>query len=175
MSYRKLGRRADQRKAMLRGLTTSLLEHGRIVTTETRAKEVQSIVERLISSAVREADNFETKQVKVSKVPVDSKGKKQTVVATSRNGRKFTKFADREVTTELVRVDKPSRLAARKLAASWLYKTKGANGDDNYVLNMLFDDYAQKFKSRKGGYTRIYKTGARRGDAAPMAILELAE
>ena len=173
MAYRKLGRRADQRKAILRGLTTALLENGRIVTTESRAKEVQSITERLITSAVKEADNFETKQVKVSKVPVDSKGKKLTVVATSKNGRKFTKFADREVTTELVRVDKPSRLAARKLAANWIYKTKSAEGSENKVLNKLFDEIAQKYKDRKGGYTRIYKTGARRGDAATMAIIEL--
>ena len=66
MAYRKLGRSADQRKAMLRGLVTALLQNGRIVTTETRAKEVQSIAEKLIGIAVREADNFESKQVKVS-------------------------------------------------------------------------------------------------------------
>lgn len=69
MAYRKLGRSADQRKAMLRGLVTALLQNGSIVTTETRAKEVQSIAERIIAKAVREADNFTTKQVKVSSVP----------------------------------------------------------------------------------------------------------
>lgn len=174
MAYRKLGRKADQRKAMLRSLTTSLLENGKIVTTETRAKEVQSIVERLIGKAIREIDNFETKQVKVSKVPVDSKGKKMTVVVTSKNGKKYTKFADREVTTELVRVDKPSRLAARKLAAEWIYKSKTAEGENLNIVNKLFDEIATQYKDKKGGYTRIYKTGARRGDAAPMAILELA-
>jgi large subunit ribosomal protein L17 len=159
---------------MLRSLTTSLLENGKIVTTETRAKEVQSIVERLIGKAIREIDNFETKQVKVSKVPVDSKGKKMTVVVTSKNGKKYTKFADREVTTELVRVDKPSRLAARKLAAEWIYKTKNADGENLSIVNKLFDEIAVQYKDKKGCYTRIYKTGARRGDAAPMAILELA-
>ena len=174
MAYRKLGRKADQRKAMLRSLTTSLLENGKIVTTETRAKEVQSIVERLIGKAIREIDNFETKQVKVSKVPVDSKGKKITKVVTSKNGKKYTKYADREVTTELVRVDKPSRLAARKLAAEWIYKTKNADGENLSIVNKLFDEIAVQYKDKKGGYTRIYKTGARRGDAAPMAILELA-
>ena len=173
MAYRKLGRTADKRKAMLRSLTTSLLESGKIITTETRAKEVQSIVERLIGKAVKEADNFETKQVKVSKVPVDSKGKKMTVVVTSKNGRKYTKYADREIKTELVRVDKPSRLAARKLASEWIYRTKNASGENLDIVNKLFDDYAVRYKERKGGYTRLYKTGARRGDAAPMAILEL--
>ena len=57
--YRKLGRPADQRKAMLRGLVTSLVWNGRIETTEARAKEVQSIAEKLITLAIKECDNFE--------------------------------------------------------------------------------------------------------------------
>ena len=173
MAYRKLGRKADQRKAMLKGLVTALLQNGSIVTTETRAKEVQSIAERIISKAVREADNFTTKQDKISSVPVDSKGKKQTTVVTSKNGNKFTKFADREVKTELVRIDNPSRLAARKQAIEWIYKVKDEEGNNINVVNKLFDEIAPKYKERKGGYTRILKTGPRRGDAAPMAILEL--
>lgn len=173
MAYRKLGRKADQRKAMLKGLVTALLQNGSIVTTETRAKEVQSIAERIISKAVREADNFTTKQAKISSVPVDSKGKKQTTVVTSKNGNKFTKFADREVKTELVRIDNPSRLAARKQAIEWIYKVKDEEGNNINVVNKLFDEIAPKYKERKGGYTRILKTGPRRGDAAPMAILEL--
>ena len=173
MAYRKLGRSADQRKAMLRGLVTALLQNGSIVTTETRAKEVQSIAERIIAKAVREADNFTTKQVKVSSVPVDSKGKRQTTVVTSKNGKKYTKFADCEIKTELVRIDTPERLAVRKQAIEWVYKVKDAEGNNINVVNKLFDEIAPKYKDRKGGYTRIYKTGPRRGDAAPMAILEL--
>ena len=57
MAYRKLGRSADKRKAMLKGLVTALLQNGSIVTTETRAREVQSITEKIIAKAVREADN----------------------------------------------------------------------------------------------------------------------
>ena len=53
---RKLGRTASQRKAMLRGLTTQLLWYGRIETTETRAKEVRSIADKMITLAVREYD-----------------------------------------------------------------------------------------------------------------------
>ncbi len=172
MGYRKLGRPADQRKAMLRGLVTSLLQHGSIVTTETRAKEVQSIAEKLIGLAVREADNFTTKQVKFSAAKKDSKGKAVTKVVTSKNGRKY-KVVEREITSDLVKVDNPSRLAARKLAINWIYKVKDENGENVNVANKLFDDLADKYKDRKGGYTRIVKTGARRGDAAPMAILEL--
>ncbi len=55
MGYRKLGRTSDQRKAMLRGLATQLLYHGKIVTTETRAKEVRKIAEKLIAMASKSA------------------------------------------------------------------------------------------------------------------------
>lgn len=177
MGYRKLGRKADQRKAILRGMVTALLQHGRIVTTETRAKEIQSITEKLIAKAVKEADNYTTKQVKVSRVPENAKGGRQTTVVTSKNGNKFTKFVDREVTTELARVDNPSRLAARRLIMEWVYdvETIDSEGKATKVVNKLFDEIAPEYKSknRKGGYTRIYKTDARRGDAAPMAIIEL--
>ena len=172
MGYRKLGRPADQRKAMLKSLVTSLLQHGSIVTTETRAKEVQSIAEKLIGLAVREADNYTTKQVTFSAAKRDGKGQAVTKVVTSKNGRKY-KVVERETTSDLVRVDNPSRLAARKQAINWIYKVKDENGENVNVANKLFDELADKYKDRKGGYTRIVKTGARRGDAAPMAILEL--
>ena len=178
MAYRKLGRSADQRKAMLRGLVTALLQNGRIVTTETRAKEVQSIAEKLIGIAVREADSFEPKQAKVSAAKTNAKVQAVTTKKTSKNGNEYT-VVERETTTELRRVDSASRLAARKQAIAYIYKTKDAEGENLNVVNKLFDEIAPKYKERKangkgeGGYTRILKTGPRRGDAAPMAILEL--
>ena len=54
MANRKLGRSSDQRVALLRNQTTALLWNGKIITTETRAKEVRSIAEKLITLAVRE-------------------------------------------------------------------------------------------------------------------------
>lgn len=172
MSYRKLGRTADQRNAMLRGLVTALIQNGKVVTTETRAKEVQSIAEKLIGTAVKEADNFESKQVTFSKAKVNSKGKYLVAKKTSKNGKEYS-VRERETQTELRRVDMPSRLAARRNAIAYLYDTKDANGKSLKVVNKLFDDVAAKCKDRKGGYTRIVKTGCRRGDAAPMAILEI--
>ena len=67
--YRKLGRTSDQRKALLRSQVTALLQHGKIVTTEARAKEVQKIVEGLIALGVKEKDNFDLVKV-TAKVPV---------------------------------------------------------------------------------------------------------
>ncbi|MBP5311281.1 MAG: 50S ribosomal protein L17 [Clostridia bacterium] len=173
MSYRKLGRTGDQRKAMLRGLVTALLQNGKIVTTETRAKEVQSIAENLITSAVKEADNFESKQVTFSKAKVNSKGKYITITKKSKNGNDYP-VRERETKTELRRVDMPSRLAARRRAIAYIYPVKDADGNNLKIVSKLFDEIAPKYKDKKGGYTRIVKIGARRGDGAPMAILELA-
>ena len=61
--YRKLGRTSSQRKALLRSQVTALIENGKIVTTEARAKEVKKMAEKLITLAVKEKDNFETVKV----------------------------------------------------------------------------------------------------------------
>ena len=108
---RKLGRTSDQRKAMLRAMTTYLFENGKIETTFTRAKEVQPVAEKMITL-----------------------GKKNT-------------------------------LASRRQAMAFV--TKEA------VVAKLFSEIAPEYANRNGGYTRIIKTGPRRGDAAEMAIIEL--
>lgn len=169
---RKLGRATDQRKAMLKGLVTSLFENGRIETTEARAKEVKNIAESLITIAVKEVDNFTSKPVKISVAKLDSEGKKLKKTVTSKNGRKY-EVVDREIKTDMVTVDSPSRLHARKKAMSWLYRFKDANGKNLNIADKLFDEIAPKYKGKNGGYTRIYKLGPRRGDAAEVVILEL--
>jgi len=169
---RKLGRATDQRKAVLKGLVTALFENGRIETTEARAKEVKNIAEKLITLAIKEADNFTSRQVKISVPKLDSKGNKITKSVTSKNGRKY-EVIDREEKTDLVRVDNPSRLHARKQIINWVYRVKSGKGDKINLADKLFDDIAPKYKGKNGGYTRIYKLGPRRGDAAEVAILEL--
>ena len=79
--YRKLGRTSSQRKALLRSQVTSLLYHGKIVTTEARAKEIRGIAEGLIALAVKEKDNFETVKVtaKVARKDKDGKRVKEVV------------------------------------------------------------------------------------------------
>ena len=79
--YRKLGRTSSQRKALLRNQVTNLLYHGKIRTTEAKAKEVQRIAEKLITLAVKERDNFETVKItaKVARKDKDGKRVKEVV------------------------------------------------------------------------------------------------
>lgn len=169
---RKLGRPTDQRIAILKGLVTALFENGRIETTEARAKEVKSIAEKLITLAVKEADNFTSKQVKVSSAKLDSKGNKITKTVTSKSGKKY-EVVEREEKTDMITVDNPSRLHARRQVMNWLYRVKDADGKNINLADKLFNELAAKYKDKKGGYSRIYKLGCRRGDAAEMVILEL--
>ena len=108
---RTLGRASDHRKAMLRAMVTFLIEKGKIETTVTRAKEVRSVAEKMITLA------------------------------------------------------KQNNLHSKRQVYSFI--TKEA------VAKKLFDEVAPKYADTNGGYTRIIKTGPRRGDAAEMAIIEL--
>lgn len=171
---KKLGRRTDQRKAILRGLVTSLLVNGRIETTEVRAKAVKSIADKLIALAVKEVDNFTSKQIKVSEARVDSSGRKITKSVTSKNNKKY-EVVERQEKTDMATVDYPSRLHARKQVMKWVYRVKDSDGNKINVVNKLFDDIAPKYKDRNCGYTRIVRIGPRRGDAAEMVILELVD
>ncbi len=108
---RKLGKTTDQRMAMLRQQVTDLLEHGRMETTITRAKEVKPLAEKMITL-----------------------GKKNT-------------------------------LASRRAALAFITKED--------VVTKVFSEIAPKYAERNGGYTRITRIGARRGDAAELAIIEL--
>lgn len=174
--YRKLGRTSSQRKALLRNQVTALLTHGRIVTTEARAKEVRKIAEGLVAMAVKEKDNYE--MVKVSaKVPVkDKDGKRVKEVV---DGKKVTKY---ETVEKEIKKDLPSRLHARRQIMKVLYPVvsvpkeaagRKRNTKEIDLVAKLFDEYAPKYVDRKGGYTRIVKIGPRKGDAAMEVILEL--
>jgi len=171
-AYRKLGRASSARLSILKGMVTTLILDGKIETTEARAKEVKRIAEKLITLAVKEKDNFEPKSVKVSVAKKDSKGRKVLVSKTSLNGKKFD-VVERTVSEEMVQVDSPSRLAARKEIIKWLMKSHDAKGNTVNPVNYLFETVAPKYVGRPGGYCRIIKLGARRGDASEMALLEL--
>lgn len=110
---RKFGLPSDQRAALLSGLVKSFIKHGSIQTTETRAKDVKSIVEKVIT------------------------------------------------------ISKTNDLHSRRMARKVL--------NDESLVKYLFDTVAPKFASRPGGYTRLIKIGFRRGDAAPMVVLEMVD
>ncbi|GHU56449.1 hypothetical protein AGMMS49975_19770 [Clostridia bacterium] len=174
--YRKLGRTSSQRKAMLRNLTTNLLYHGRIVTTETRAKEIRRIAEKLITIARKEKDNYTEVTVKAKVAKKDKDGKR---VKEDKNGKRVTVFDEIEKT---IKKDSPTRLNARRKILSVLYpvtsvpedgRKKRANSVEVDMAAKLFDEIAPKYADRPGGYTRIIKIGPRKGDAAPQVVIEL--
>jgi large subunit ribosomal protein L17 len=180
LKQRKLGRKTDHRKAMLKNLVTALFNNGKITTTETRAKEVQKMAEKLIAKAVRELDNYTSREVTKSKAKVDGKGNKILDTKTTKDGEKY-KVVEREMKKELVTVDSPSRLKARKIIINNVFRIKEHPGKRVLkkkakrvnIANKIFNEIAPKYKDRNGGYTRIYRIGQRKGDAAEMAILEL--
>jgi len=174
--YRKLGKTSSQRKALLRNQVTALLNHGKIVTTEARAKEVVKIAEGLIALAVKEKDNFDTVtvQAKVARVDKDGKRVKETV-----DGKKKTVFDTVEKT---IKKDQPSRLHARREMLKVFYdvtevptenKKRKSLTKEVDMPKKMFEEIAPKYVNRNGGYTRIVKIGPRKGDAAMEVLLEL--
>ena len=169
---RKLGVTTDIRLAMLRNLATDVIMHGKVETTEARAKEVKSILDSLIALAIKEKDNFETVDVKVVKAKLDSKGNKVTELVKSKNGKEYLKVV-KETTTEKRQKDMPSRINARRKIMKKLNKVKDSDGNNVDLLGKLFNEIAPKYEGRVGGYTRIIKAGPRKGDGAEVAILQL--
>ena len=174
--YRKLGKASAQRNALLRNQVTQLLYHGKIRTTEARAKEVVKIAEKLITLAVKEKDNYDevTVTAKVAKKDKDGKRVKEVV-----DGKKVTVYDEVEKT---IKKDQPSRFHARREMLKVLYPVvevpadaagKKAGTKKVDLTSKLFDEYGTKYAGRKGGYTRIIKIGQRKGDAAMEVILEL--
>ncbi len=110
---RKLNRSASHRKALMRNMVTSLLDHERIETTDAKAKELRSLADKMIT------------------------------------------------------LGKRGDLHARRQALSVIRSKE--------ITAKLFDELADRFRERAGGYTRVIKVGNRVGDAAPVSIIELVE
>ncbi len=174
--YRKLGRTSSQRKALLRNQVTNLLYHGKIITTEARAKEVRKIAEGIIAMGVKEKDNFETVKVTAKVARKDKDGKRVKEVV---DGKKVTVYDEVE---KEIKKDMPSRLHARRQMLRVLYPitevpTEHAGRKRNTkkvdMPAKIFDEIAPKYVNRKGGYTRIIKIGQRKGDGAMEVVLEL--
>lgn len=142
---RKLGLPHDQRMALLTNLTRQFIRHGYVHTTEGRAKDLRRLVEKLITTA------------------------KDDTVAARRQARKV-------LVGHSSSTPKPLRLLAGKTDLEKLQILRERsliNGED--LVAHLFDNIAPRYKNRPGGYTRLTKTGTRRGDAAMTAVLELVD
>lgn len=167
---RKLGVNATQRIALIKNQASALLWHGKIETTEARAKEVASYVAKILTLAVNTyADTVES-VVTVA----DSKGKETTKTLVKDGTKKLN--ARRKIMAMVndlqeVKGFKESKPDFKKRTKAIKYP----------LIEKIFDEYAPKYASRKeekgqgGGYTRIYKLGPRRGDAAEVAIIELVD
>jgi large subunit ribosomal protein L17 len=148
---RKLGLPSDQRVHLLNGLVKQLFAHNSIVTTETRAKEVRRIAERMITRA--KEDNLHNRRL--------SRGR----LATHTPTREVPKPEGYSQLSPNAKARVTRRLKGRKPERT------GTSTQD--FVHRLFVDIAPRFKDRPGGYTRIFKLGFRKGDAAPLVKLEL--
>jgi large subunit ribosomal protein L17 len=113
-----LGVTREHREAMLSNLAASLIQHGRIQTTLTKAKALRPFIERVITKAKKAA----------------------------------------------AKTDKKDALHLRRLALS--------DVRDEKAVTLLFNEKYKEFVNRNGGYTRIYKLGARASDSAEIALIE---
>ena len=174
--YRKLGKTSSQRKALMRNQVTQLIYHGKITTTEARAKEIRKTAESLIALGIKEKDNYELVKVqgKVARKDKDGKRVKEVV-----EGKKVTVYDEVE---KEIKKDSPSRLHARRQMLKVLQPVVSVPTDNAGkkratkkvdMVAKIFDELAVKYADRKGGYTRIIKVGPRKGDAAMMVIIEL--
>jgi len=159
VALRKLSKPSDQRKALLRGLTTQLIWHGKIETTEARAKEVRRIAEKLITKAMREYEN---------------------TVTVEKNGEEYVNDAPSKLAARRQIMAYLYDIPAEKQDKESKYEYKERTKDVKYaVIEKLFREIAPKYDKRAkelgqgGGYTRIIKKGPRRGDGAEAVILEL--
>lgn len=167
---RKLGLNATQRMALIKNQASALLWYGKIETTEARAKEVSAYVEKVLTLAINNyTDTVET-QVKIA----DDKGKETTKTLIKDGVKKLN--ARRKIMTMVI--DLQEVKGYKETKADFKKRTKAVKSP---LIEKIFDEYAPKYAARKeekgqgGGYTRIYKLGPRKGDAAEVAIVELVD
>ena len=164
----KLGRTAEERVALLRNQASELLWYGKITTTKAKAKELQPYVEKIITKAIKVYDDNEEYDVKTT----DKKGKEITVKGVKDSPRKLA--VRRELMGKLRDLQEVKPFAESKKS----FKERTAD-IQHPLMEKLFNEIAPKYAQRAeengqgGGYTRIYTLGARRGDNAELAIIEL--
>lgn len=147
---RKFGRNTSHRRAMFRNLAANLVLHERIETTDAKAKELRRIAERLITRATRLGDDL------------------QKDVST---------LSETEKVAVMGRRVHAQRLVGRFLPRNVAKQTEDGSLEEVDLIYKLFHEIAPRYMERVkagkgGGYTRIVKVGNRRGDNAPVSIIE---
>lgn len=167
---RKLGMNATKRMALIKNQASALLWHGKIQTTEARAEEIEAYVAKILTLAVNTyADTVES-EVTVA----DAKGKETKKTLVKDGNKKLN--ARRKIMTMVNDLQEVKGFKESK--PDFKKRTRAIKSP---LIEKIFDEYAPKYAARKeekgngGGYTRIYKLGPRRGDAAEVAIIELVD
>ena len=167
---RKLGMNATKRMALIKNQASALLWHGKIETTLARAEEVEAYVAKILTLAVNTyADTVESEVV-----VTDAKGKETKKTLVKDGNKKLN--ARRKIMTMVNDLQEVKGFKESK--PDFKKRTKAIKSP---LIEKIFDEYAPKYATRKeekgngGGYTRIYKLGPRRGDAAEVAIIELVD
>ncbi|MCL2776608.1 MAG: 50S ribosomal protein L17 [Polyangiaceae bacterium] len=152
---RKFDRNTSSRRAMFRNLAANLILHERIETTNAKAKELRIVAERLITKARRLGKAAYTPQAELSE----------------------SEKARRLATKRLLSAYLPrwGTIAKGATAASEGKEASEASTKKVDLIEKVLIDLGKRFASRPGGYTRIIKLGPRRGDNAPVVIIELVD
>jgi len=158
---RHLGRSSGHRQALYRNLMTELFRHERIQTTEAKARAVRPMAERLVTKARK------------------ARAERVVELARQRDVVKLSAWYNAKRADQLVAlVDEGDEEALEKMAAGMaLHARRQVMSvlNDKDIAHKLVEEIAPRFEDRPGGYTRMFKLGMRRGDAAKMAVLELVE
>jgi len=169
----KLGRSSGHRRALLRNLVTELLRHGRLQTTETKARAIRGKAEKLITLSRRGQ-----KQAIVDLAKANNEAKLAALVQAKRAKRllALAREADQADLSGEERQTKEAQLEATVSAMSvHAHRLAAAQLNSPDVVRKLFDELGPRYQDRPGGYTRMFKLGFRQGDATPMAVIELVE
>ena len=165
---RKLGRPTDQREALLRNQVSELLWNGKIETTYARAKEVSKLAEKILTLAI----NTYTDTVKKIETRKNNKGQDIKVDLVNDGAKKLA--ARRKIMAKVY--DLQEQRKDNETKANFIARTENIR---HPLIEKIFNEYAPKYaqrgkeKGQMGGYTRVLKLGARRGDSAEAAVIEL--